>query len=164
MVLAKIVSGGETGADRAALDLAQARGVPVGGWIPRGRWAEDGRIPEHLASLQETESADPAERTRRNVADSDGTLIVSHGPLAGGSALTSRMAAQLSKACLWIDLGVEPLEHAVKRARAWIEQHQIGVLNVAGPRGSEDPRIYGATFELLTRLLDSTLNEESAAR
>ena len=107
----KIISGGQTGADRAALDFALASGIPIGGWVPRGRLAEDGRIPERYAGLVETESADPAVRTARNVRDSDATLILSHGPLDGGSLLTHREATRAGRPVLHLDL--EELEVAV---------------------------------------------------
>src|SRR6267142_1460190 len=101
----RIVSGGQTGADRAALDFALASRIPIGGWVPKGRLAEDGRIPERYAGLVETESADPAVRTARNVRDSDGTLILSHGPLDGGSLFTHREAVRTGRPALHLDLG-----------------------------------------------------------
>src|SRR5690349_9704209 len=103
-MLAKIVSGGQTGADRAALDVARAWRIPTGGWVPAGRLAEDGRIADVYEGLLETASADPSERTRFNVRDSDGTLILSHGTLAGGSELTRDVAGELKRPCLHLDL------------------------------------------------------------
>ena len=91
-MLEKIVSGGQTGADRAALDFARANGLGIGGWVPRGRLAEDGLIPEDYLGLLEADSTDPAVRTALNVRDSDATLILSHGPLTGGSLLTLQEA------------------------------------------------------------------------
>jgi Circularly permutated YpsA SLOG family len=157
-----VVSGGQTGVDRGALDAARAAGVPIGGWVPRGRWAEDGSVPDAYGELREAPSLDPSERTRRNVEDSDGTLLVSHGPLMGGSARTLRVAEQLGKPCLWLDLDdARVAAAAVDRARAWIERYAIGVLNVAGPRASEDPRGYAAAFELITRLALSSSFDRS---
>ena|SRR5688572_6575374 len=104
--VARIVSGGQTGADRAALDFALERGIPIGGWVPKGRLAEDGAIPERYAGLVETGSTDPAVRTARNVRDSDATLILSHGPLEGGSLFTWREATRLGRAVLHLDLAV----------------------------------------------------------
>jgi hypothetical protein len=153
MPLERIVSGGQTGADRAALEAARAAGFPAGGWVPKGRWAEDGRVPDGLGELRETESPDPAERTRRNVADSDATLILSHGALQGGSNLTREEAARLAKPCLWLDLEQLPFEPAVERVLAWLEQHAIRVLNVAGPRASEDAEIYRDAFALVAAVL-----------
>jgi len=153
--LIRIVSGGQTGADRGALDAARAAGVPIGGWVPRGRWAEDGPVPAAYDGLRETASADPAERTRRNVLDSDGTLIVSHGPPGGGTALTRSVAEALGKPCLWLDLDVLSAEDAVARALAWMSRHAIETLNVAGPRASEDPRGYDSTRAVIGALLAS---------
>jgi hypothetical protein len=149
----RIVSGGQTGVDRGALDAARAAGVPIGGWVPRGRWAEDGRVPDSYDGLRETGSADPAHRTRRNVEDSDGTLLVSHGPLAGGSELTRSLAEALDKPCLWLDLDAVAAADAVNRARRWLRHHQIRTLNVAGPRASEDPNAYAATLGLIGAIL-----------
>jgi Circularly permutated YpsA SLOG family len=151
--VAKVVSGGQTGADRGALDAARASGVAIGGWIPRGRWAEDGPLPDGFDALRETASADPAERTERNVTDSDGTLIVSHGALSGGSAMTERLAEQLGKPILRVDLDFDTLERASERIAAWIGDHRIGVLNVAGPRASEDARIYADVSALVSAVL-----------
>lgn len=150
---AKIVSGGQTGADRAALDAALELGIEVGGWVPRGRRAEDGRIPARYPGLVETESEDPALRTARNVRDADATLLVSHGPLAGGSALTRRCAQELGRPCLHLDLDAESLADAVQRLRAWLAERAPRVLNVAGPRASGDPEIYAATRALLRAAL-----------
>mgnify|MGYP003793290687 CR=1 FL=1 len=90
-MIKKIVSGGQTGVDRAALDVAMQLGIPVGGWCPRGRRAEDGRIPDSYP-LREASSVNYAKRTELNVRDSDGTLILSGGPLTGGTALTESLA------------------------------------------------------------------------
>jgi hypothetical protein len=121
--------------------------------VPKDRWAEDGRVPEGLGALRETDSADPAERTRRNVADSDATLLLSHGALQGGSALTRDEALRLGKPCLWVDLERSPLDLAVEQVLAWLEQHSIQVLNIAGPRASEDARIHESAFALVAALL-----------
>lgn len=149
----RVITGGQTGVDRGALDAARAAGVAIGGWVPQGRWAEDGRVPEDYAGLCETGSAEPAERTRRNVEDSDGTLLVSHGPLSGGSALTRCVAEGLGKPCLWLDLDVSTVREATTRARVWIAVHGIEVLNVAGPRASEDPDGYAVARELVGAVL-----------
>src|SRR5262245_42174345 len=102
--LRRIISGGQTGADRAALDFAIANGIEIGGWIPAGRLAEDGPLAAWYAGLRETESADPAVRTALNVRDSDATVIVSHGPLAGGSLLTLEEAGRIGKPVFHVDL------------------------------------------------------------
>jgi putative molybdenum carrier protein len=153
MHVRKIVSGGQTGADRAALHAARAAGVPIGGWIPAGRAAEDGPIDDAFSELREAPSADPAERTRLNVRDSDGTLILSHGSLHGGSELTLQYARQLQRPVLHLDLSAVAASAAVARVLEWLSSSPIATLNVAGPRASEDPRIYDATLAVVSALL-----------
>jgi hypothetical protein len=151
--LERIVSGGQTGADRAALDVALDSGLTVGGWVPRGRFAEDGRIPDRYPNLIETDSAELAERTRRNVRDADATLIVSHGPLSGGSQLTLDEARQQQKPVLHLDVDAFDARTAAARLLEWLEANQPRVLNVAGPRASQDPHIYDAVSTLLRAVL-----------
>lgn len=145
----RIVSGGQTGADRAALDFALAHGIRVGGWVPKGRLAEDGPIPERYPDLVETESADLAVRTARNVRDSDATLILSHGPLDGGSLLTFQEATRARKPLLHLDLDQMEIAAAAERLRSWLAELRPHTLNVAGPRASRDPRIAAATRSVL---------------
>jgi hypothetical protein len=149
MVVKRIVSGAQTGADRAALDVALELGIPCGGWVPQGRIDELGRIPDHYPSLVETESADYVERTTANVRDSSGTLIVSHGALTGGSLYTQQAAASLARPCLHLDLDAVSLESASDRLVVWLDTENIEVLNVAGPRESKDPQIYARVATLL---------------
>lgn len=149
----RIVSGGQTGADRGALDAAMALGLPHGGWCPRGRRAEDGAIPDRYR-LVETESPAYAVRTERNVIDSDGTLIVTRGPLQGGSALTARLARARGKPYLIVDSSREP--GRVAEIRDWLRRHAIAVLNVAGPRESHCPGIAGQVEALLIHALGSS--------
>lgn len=144
----KIISGGQTGADRAALDAAIRLGIPHGGWLPRGRKTEDGPLPVRY-TLRELESGRYRDRTEKNILDSDGTLIVSFGPLTGGSALTEALAIRHDRPCLHIDLELMDREQAVPAIRRWLRAHDIRTLNVAGPRASGEPRIYRAVFELL---------------
>lgn len=141
----KIVSGGQTGVDRAALHAALEIGLPVGGWCPKGRLAEDGVIPAELP-LQETDSADYAVRTEKNVLDSDGTLILSAGPLQGGTELTVKLALRHGKPLTVVDIGNPP--DLVNLTR-WARDHGIRVLNVAGPRESTRPGIYLAAKRFL---------------
>jgi hypothetical protein len=148
-MLTAIVSGGQTGADRAALDVALAWGLECGGWVPSGRLAEDGRIPAHYPNLRETSSRDAAVRTRRNVRDADGTLIISHRPLGGGSLLTLQTAERLGRPVLHIDLARVAVHDAVRRTARWISDRGIRRLNVAGPRASGDPGIHDATLLVL---------------
>jgi predicted Rossmann fold nucleotide-binding protein DprA/Smf involved in DNA uptake len=149
MTRLKIVSGGQTGVDRAALDVALALGLPVGGGCPRGRRAEDGFIPD-CYPLAETPERDYQARTRRNIEDADGTLILNQGAPDGGTALTARHARQIGKPCLIVALeaGIEPAAF-----RAWLDRNQIAVLNVAGPRESKRPGVYAAAIHCLEVLL-----------
>ncbi|MFQ5983971.1 MAG: putative molybdenum carrier protein [Alphaproteobacteria bacterium] len=147
-MIRKIVSGGQTGVDRAALDAAAQAGLDRGGWCPRDRRAEDGPIdPVYL--LHETPARGYAQRTTWNVRDSDGTLILTRGPPIGGTALTVRVAAQLHKPFLVVDLADDG---NVEGVRAWIEGHGLETVNVAGPRESERPGIYAQACAFLSRL------------
>ncbi len=136
----KIISGGQTGADRAALAWAIKTGIPHGGWCPKGRRAEDGRIPQRYR-LEETLSSNYAERTDWNVRDSDGTVIVSLGTaLRGGSEKTRQLALAHQKPCEHIS---KALHGDLARERLWnfITRERIRTLNVAGPRASEEPGV-----------------------
>jgi len=152
-MLKKIVSGGQTGADRAALDVAMECGLEVGGWIPKGRLAEDGPISRRYGGLVETESSDHSVRTALNVRDSDATLIVSHGPLSGGSLLTLNEARTQARPVFHLDLTVLAHRGALDQICEWFRRISPQILNVAGPRGSEDPAIYRSVSELLRAVL-----------
>jgi hypothetical protein len=152
-MLRRVVSGGQTGADRAALDVAQEHGLQTGGWVPKGRLAEEGRIPDRYTGLRETESADPAVRTVWNVRDSDATLIVSHGPLSGGSLLTFQEATRLSRPVLHLDLTALAHADAVARLQKWLHAVDPATLNVAGPRASHDAAIGEGVAALLRAVL-----------
>lgn len=156
MRLEKIISGGQTGADRAALDAAIERGLQAGGWVPKGRLAEDGAIPARYTGLVETWSSDPAVRTVRNVDDSDATLIVSHGPPAGGSLLTLEAARRDRKPVLHLDIHQLAPDLAAARCREWLAEVDPAVLNVAGPRASEDVTIFAEVTALLRAVLPSS--------
>jgi Circularly permutated YpsA SLOG family len=145
----KIISGGQTGVDRAALDVAIELGISHGGWCPRGRLAEDGVIPPHYG-LTEHPSPSDDDRTRQNVADADGTLILCLGQPRGGTKLTRDEARRRRKPCLVVSLGEEP---DVAAARRWLAENRIGVLNVAGPRDSQSPGIGPQAAEYLLALL-----------
>ncbi len=141
----KIVSGGQTGADRAALDWALAHGVPCGGWCPKGRRAEDGPIDARYP-LMETPSADYAQRTEWNVRDADATVILSLAPvLSGGSRLTRELAERLGKPCLHLHPGVD----ALSLLADFLRRHRVRVLNVAGPRASHEPGVYRYVQDVL---------------
>ena len=151
IALERIVSGGQTGADRAALDWAIEHGIAHGGWCPRGRRAEDGPIARHYR-LRETPSHDYQQRTRWNVRDSDATLIFSRAAeLSGGSAYTMRCAQRMGRP--W--LHVCPGEERIAAIRAFLKEHAVRTLNVAGPRVSTDPGIYDYVFSVLQRLTES---------
>ena len=144
----KIISGGQTGADRAALDAAIKLGIPHGGWLPKGRKTEEGPLPRKY-KLSELESENYRDRTEQNVIDSDGTLIVSFSPLTGGSALTESLAIKHDRPCLVLNLEIVSHEEAADALEKWIRKYSINTLNVAGPRASGEPRIYGAVYALL---------------
>lgn len=134
-MLERILSGGQTGVDRGALDAALDAGFPCGGWCPRGRRAEDGRIPRRYP-LRETSSPRYIVRTRRNVRESDGTLVLSWGEPSGGTLATVDSTGRLGKPCLVLDMTELDDDAAAARARAWIAGEGIAILNVAGPRAS----------------------------
>jgi hypothetical protein len=149
----RIVSGGQTGVDRAALDVAMALGIPHGGWCPKGRLAEDGVIPRQY-QLAETELPDYARRTEQNVFDSDATLILCRGQPSGGTELTRRLAERLRRPYLVVDL-LQPIDWPM--VRAWLAQRGSGTLNVAGPRESQCPGIHGEAVEFLREALTGSL-------
>jgi hypothetical protein len=149
MTIAEVVSGGQTGVDRAALDVALERGLPCGGWCPRGRRAEDGPIPDRYP-LRETPWDGYPQRTRWNVRDSDGTLVLTRGTPDRGTALTIRLASAMGKPCLVLDLAEDP---DPAQAAAWAEANGVRKLNVAGPRESSAPGIQAQAAEFLRRLL-----------
>jgi len=148
----RILSGGQTGVDRGALDAAIALGIAHGGWCPRGRLAEDGRIPDRY-QLRETDSLDYPVRTEQNVIESDGTLILYRSELQGGTQLTFRLATRHGKPCLLLDLQSQPSPDAVRR---WLADQQIARLNVAGPRESSAPGIADEARDFLCQALKAT--------
>ena len=151
-MITRILSGGQTGADRAALDFAIKHHIPHGGWLPKGRKTEDGTLPEKYI-LQEMPTPDYSKRTKQNVLDSEGTLIVSCGRLTGGSTLTVFLAEKHKRPCVHIDLSKVATREASLIINIWIHRYKIKVLNVAGPRASKDPKIYQATLDLLEAVL-----------
>ncbi|MBT3192632.1 MAG: hypothetical protein HN341_08765 [Verrucomicrobia bacterium] len=145
----KIISGGQTGVDRAALDVALSGGLPAGGWCPKGRRAEDGILPRHYP-LEETQSSAYDERTEQNVRDSAATLIITRGEPSGGTAYTIAMAQKWNRPYTIVDLDREV---SLPDIREWLCLRHITILNIAGPRESTTPGIYAAAAALLARLL-----------
>ena len=150
-MIEKIVSGGQTGVDRAALDVARELGLPCGGWCPKGRKAEDGPIASRYP-LQETPSDDYAQRTVWNVRDSDGTLILTRGQPTEGTALTIEVAGRQGKPHLVMDLNEQPDRATV---RAWTIMHRIRVLNIAGPREEKSPGSYVQASQFLREVFST---------
>lgn len=152
----RIVSGGQSGVDRAALDVALGRRLDFGGWCPRGGWAEDFPDPpgvlEKYPQLTETPGDDPSQRTRWNVRDADATLILVTTEMgaSAGSAFTRACALSLAKPHLVIDLRARD---ALPEAREWIGRIAPATLNIAGPRESEAPGVYRAARRFLEILL-----------
>ena len=149
----KIISGGQTGVDRAALDMALELGIPCGGWCPKGRKSENGPIPNRYP-LRETGSTSYPVRTSKNVQDSDGTLVLTMGPPMGGTALTIKLAKAREKPLLGLDLN--KCGDALL-TRTWILTNRIKILNIAGPRESECPGVYRQASGFLRALLEANL-------
>jgi len=147
-MLLKIISGGQTGADQGALDAAISSGINHRAWLPKGRKTENGALPLSYR-LKEMDSAHYSSRTRQNVLDSDGTLIISNGALTGGSALTRNLAQQQLRPCLHVNMSRKSVAVAANQIVKWMTHHHVCILNVAGPRSSSDARIYAVTRDVL---------------
>ena len=147
-MIRKLISGGQTGADQAALDAAIKLGIPHGGWIPKGRLTEKGTLPDKY-KLTEMPDTSYAARTEQNVIDSNGTIIISHGPLSEGSEYTRQMAIKHHRPYLHIDLNQAPAFKSATLISAWIDKNSIEILNVAGPRASKDSQIYASVLKLM---------------
>jgi hypothetical protein len=188
--LLKIISGGQTGVDRGALDAALELGVDCGGWCPAGRLAEDGPIPDHYPVV-ELANAGYAERTARNVADADGTLIISNGEPIGGTRETVERCVEMQKAYLVIDCKVGPIDQAIDLAVGFVShlspranardltnfrmrlttenspgcQGDLGmtiVLNVAGPRASQWQEGHAVTYQIISAILRRISRQKGA--
>lgn len=147
-MIEKIISGGQTGADQGALDAAIRLGIDHGGWVPAGRRTEAGPLPDKYR-LTEMPTGEYSRRTEKNVVSSEATVIFSHGALSGGSRLTRQLAEHHGRPWLHIDLTTETAFNAAQTLSDWIQRYDIRVLNVAGPRASQDPDIYQATADIL---------------
>ncbi len=160
-MIERLVSGGQTGVDRGALDAGIEAGLPVGGWCPKGRRAEDGEIPPAYP-MRETETNNYLERTEANVRDSDGTLILAQSSaLTGGTAATKRFARAHAKPCLVMRVD-DGSPAALKRIHEWLEANEIGTLNVAGPRESGAPGIQDKTQALMRSIFQSLPSGQQA--
>ena len=162
--LLKIVSGGQTGVDRSGLDVAIFLGLEHGGWCPAGRRSEDGRIPKRY-QLTETNARDYTVRTEQNVIDSDATLILYRRQMSGGTQLTYRLTKKHRRLALALDIDAmddvvdDSIGEAGRQLLAWIQDNQIGVLNVAGPRESTSPGIGKQAEMFLVQTLQTVFGE-----
>lgn len=158
-----IISGGQTGVDRTALEVAIELNIPHGGWCPHGRLAEDGPIAAHF-KLKETESRWYYVRTELNVKEATGTLILYRGKLTSGTALTHKYAKRHNKPCLSLDLENEATADLAARIRAWLIDKKIQILNIAGPRASSAPGIADKVRGVLLELFRSSLPHKNQAK
>lgn len=178
--MAKVISGAQTGSDRGALDAAMKLGIPHGGFVPKGRRAEDGRIPDRYRVEELLTGSYPA-RTRRNVVESDGTIVFTVGAAERGSALTIAICRELGKPHFVVDLrglaseeGKTPIDVYVDGGKtlelspsfldailSWITRSSIRTLNVAGNRESVSPGIQVQVRDILVKVL-SNGREENA--
>lgn len=150
----KIVSGGQTGVDRAALDLAIENGIDCGGWCPAGRLDEFGRIPDRYPVL-ELPNAGPDQRTLQNVIDSDATVIFHFGELSGGTKYTLNCCVNHQRPHLVINAANTSVEEAAKSLTRFVTKENLNIINIAGPRCSEWPQGYAYALEALNAWLRS---------
>jgi len=158
----KIISGGQTGVDRAALDIALTHGIECGGWCPDGRLDEFGRIPDRYP-VQELEAGGFTERTLQNVKDSNGTVVMYPRELRGGTEQTVRFCVELNRPHQLIDALRVATGEAAKLIADFVRKNKIGILNVAGPRHSEWPEGYAYASRALDRCLN-TITSKSRSR
>lgn len=154
MPIKKIISGGQTGADQAGLDVAIKHDIPHGGAVPKGRLTEAGALPDKYR-LEEMPTGSYPKRTEKNVVDSDGTVILTRGRLTGGSLLTREKALEHNKPVIHLDMGELSVAAAVGLLKNFVEEHGIEKLNVAGNRASEDGFIYEKTFQVIDGAVES---------
>lgn len=149
----KIISGGQTGVDRGALDACLQANFSCGGWCPAGRKAEDGEIPPQYP-LKETWSFSYDERTRKNIQDSDATLIIYHGELIGGSLLTCNYAKEIRKPVFLFQVSPFFIDEPLEQLLHFLEINQVKILNIAGPRASQWPKAHESSFLITSKLID----------
>jgi hypothetical protein len=159
----KIISGGQTGVDRAVLDVALKHGIESGGWCPTGRLDEFGRIPDRYP-VRELESGGFTERTLQNVKDSDGTVIVYPGKLSGGTEQTVRFCVEQRRPFKLINSSNVSTEKAAQLIADFVRANTIDVLNVAGPRQSEWAKGYDYTTSMLEAFVNSIANGTGSKR
>jgi hypothetical protein len=157
----KVISGGQTGVDRAALDAAIVVGLDYGGSVPKGRMAEDGPIDRSYSMLTEMPHGTYKVRTEKNIEDADATLIVTRGKPTNGTAYTITYARKLQKPILIVDLIDENFASSIQKVEEWLRSICPQVLNVAGPRESKLPGIYVQTFYILTTIFQQIANDDS---
>lgn len=150
--LSKIITGGQTGVDRGAMEAALAAGFPCGGHCPEGRLAEDGIIPERYP-VQELAGGGYAARSEANVTTADGVVVFAPGSPTGGTALTIEFARRHGRPVRVIDAAVTEAEEAVERVLAFVEEHGVRVLDVAGPRASGWPGGEAYSRSVIERVL-----------
>lgn len=157
----KVISGGQTGVDRAALDAAIAAGLDYGGSVPKGRMAEDGPIDQSYRLLKEMPHGTYKDRTEKNIEDADATLIFTKGKPTNGTAYTITCARKSHKPILVIDLFDKSFESVVRKVQGWLELIHPHVLNIAGPRESKSPGIYAQTLQILKIIFRQISKDES---
>ena len=151
-MLEKIISGGQTGADIAAIDAAIASNFPYGGWLPKGRKTEKGSLSMHY-QMQEMTTGGYPKRTEKNIKESDGTVIFTHQNLTGGSKLAGDLAERLGKPWLHINFNKTDSNKVISLLSGWIKKNKINVLNVAGSRASKDVDIYDKVFLAINNII-----------
>ena len=159
-MIEKIISGGQTGAGRAALDAAMKLGIAHGGWVLPGRMTEDGPLPEKYV-LNEMPDRNISERTKKNIKEAGGTLILSHDKFREQFDFIKKISERFSKPLLHIDLHSTIAFNAATRINDWIVDNGISVLNVMGPRDEQDPKIYQATLDIIQAVFFLNLTESN---
>lgn len=153
MLVKKVISGGQTGVDRAGLDAAIELGIEHGGYAPKGRKAEDGLIPS-IYNMEELAKGGYPVRTKKNIESSDGTLIFCKGKPSTGTKLTLDHANAIGKPCLVIDLDAVNIPTSIEMIKSWVTQEKIEILNVAGPRLSSAPIVAMMAKKILLAALN----------
>ncbi len=156
----KIISGAQTGADRAGLDVAIDLGLDYGGSLPKGRLTEEGPLDPKYDRMTELDSPSYPKRTLKNVLDPDATLLFTVGKISGGTALTLRRAKEHGKPYLHINLESQSEDRAVQVVSSWLDQVKPGVLNVAGSRESKSPGVYGRVYRVLRKSVKRSLGNQ----